>query len=118
MRIFLCCIVACVFAAGSTNISAQDKSPFKFDATAKKKKTPARQIRVGLPPETSARLMHERAMMQARSRRARIESRKWAGISLMRPNVRIGWPSFMEWGALGSSPWRWGSGGSQLRLQW
>lgn len=80
---------------------------------------PRPQARVVVSPESAARLLHERALMQARMRRARIEARKWAGISLLRPTIADEErPAVADWGVPAGSPWWWASSSSRLRLQW
>ncbi len=113
MRILMCCLVVCFFVAGPVCTFAQGKLPFEYEPAAKKH--PRVQPRVGLPPETVAKLMQQRAMRAAENRRARIESRNWAGVSLLRPNLRPGVPVIVD-GAM--SAWWWGMPSVRLRGHW
>ena len=124
MRFLLSSTLACVAVACCGNAVAQDKLVFPYEkpqkvTATKKKRIPRIQPRIGLAPETVARLIHERAMMQARSRRARIQARKWAGISLLRPTVSPVRPfPSDDWRAPTGSPWWWNSSRSRLRIRW
>jgi hypothetical protein len=70
-------------------------------------------------PESAARLIHERALTQARMRRARIEARQWAGVSLLRPTLADDRPVFAsDWGVPAGSPWWWNTASTRVRLQW
>lgn len=108
MRILPCSVLFCVFVVSPVALDAQDrKSPFDYDTPpfageADRKKTegkisPRLQPRYALPAVTTARLIHERALRQARQRRARIEARAWAGQSLLRPNLKTLRPAGSDW---------------------
>jgi len=80
---------------------------------------PQPRVRVVISPESAARLLHERAMTQARNRRARIEARKWSGVSLLRPTIADDRPAFAaDWGVPAGSPWWWSTSSSRLRMHW
>jgi hypothetical protein len=126
MRCLLSSVAACLLLSGSARAFAQDADPAtskyeKSGSTAVTKKVPRlrSQPRVVVSPESAARLIHERAMMQARMRRARIEARHCSGVSLMRPWVAdVERPAAADWSVPAGSPWWWTSSSSRLRLQW
>lgn len=104
MRILFCCLVVGLFVTCPVTSFAQEKSPFEYDTAVKK--TSRVQPRVGLPPERVAELLQQRAMRAAEERRARIESRNWSGVSLMRPNLHH--PVRIMSDGMVTSAWWWG----------
>jgi len=100
MRILPSSLIACVLLATPAMLTAQDrKVPFDYDKPVFSNGQSANEQPAGttsprlsprytMPRSATARLMHERALMQARQRRARIQIRKWTGKSLLRPNLK------------------------------
>lgn len=97
MRILHSSLFAAFLFTLPTAAFARDVSPPVFDESPFAVETPTTQGRSRLqrrptsllPASVTARLIQERALSQARQRRARIEMRKWAGVSLLRPDVPL-----------------------------
>lgn len=83
MTRFLTCLGVCLVAALVTTASAQQpRQPYEPAPAAAKSRRAERPRSV--PAEY---LIHQRAVYQARQRLARIELRKWQGVSRLRPAV-------------------------------
>jgi hypothetical protein len=103
----------------TTALPGDETPPAPVAAKKTPRLKPQPRARVVISPESAARLLHERAMTQARMRRARIEARKWAGVSLLRPTVADERPAYAaDWGVAAGSPWWWSTSSSRLRMQW
>ena len=83
----IACLSLCLFFAHAGHVMGQSKlSPrSKLSPPGRSSVTPRRDF---ARAATKAQLIQQRAIYQAKQRRAHIQARKWLGISLLRPNLR------------------------------
>lgn len=123
MRILPCSLIACTLLIGASSLFAQDKrSPFEnYDVPpiAKRSNSPTRNVpRLGISSGLTSQLIHQRAMMQAQQRRARIETRRWEGKSLLRPDMKTLRPPLVDWYGYGYYDWYWGNTAPRYQFRW
>lgn len=116
-KLVACCCLCFVVAHAGTAMGQSksfqptfDNTPtvtnvFDETPTLKTVKQP-RQPRQESPRQMSAeRIIQQRAVRQAEQRRARIEARKWQGISLMRPTHVNAAPGYYDWRYFSGPAW-------------
>ena len=77
----IACLSLCLLFAHTDHVVGQSKLPLLGRTAENPRRDFARA-------STKAQLIQQRAIYQAKQRRARIQARKWLGISLLRPNLR------------------------------
>lgn len=87
---WICVMAALACAAGVHSTSAQVPD----DGW---KSVPSTTVRAPLPERVSDHLIHAREAELARQRTARIEARKWMGISTGRPRYFTGYPVYVNY---------------------
>lgn len=104
MRAVVLCFGACVLPFGASIAVAQNPAPLvRVEVPPSKNLTPVHSVRRSLT--TADQQIYDRAVVRAREREMRIESRKWAGYSVARPltasgNYNLG----LEWSGWRAAP--------------
>ncbi|GAB4154394.1 MAG: hypothetical protein Tsb009_31010 [Planctomycetaceae bacterium] len=106
MKNLAACFVVCFLLANAGEAFGQSQP---FSPTFTEPDTTAAQplVRRRLGTKSSAaQLLQERAMRQAKEREARIQARKWRGISLMRPTYPGFYTVLQDWYRVNGPAWR------------